>query len=1103
MFNRSKPWSKAHAKRTGSVNAIFAVGDRTTSNFGSLFDAAVDYVARMGGGVVEILKGEYRLQGRRARTVGKSDIIDPDLLHRGRVATHRRACGTPSRSIRSDAAHRSSLFLSCMYDRFVGYRKIFLSQMLQKLRSGLTRNACVSLMAISWLGAAHAETEVKTVETRSVQLEPIEPGAIVIDGRLDEKIYAAGAWQKDFHQFRTLEPARPDTSFRVFTDGNSLYLAARLEEPSGKTVAVAEERDGPVWADDSLEFFIRANEDESAFLQIVVSARGVIADASYGQGGHNRHAYWNSSAQAGVGAGKTEWTLELAIPLAALQVNPKTSEWRIQVARNRQARGDEPTTISTWSPTPESLQSAASFGLLRLPDLDRSLLGWTIAPGEAAVVTGENGYLLQQPLLITNNTGKYRNVVLKSGLSKDKAAHGERTFGITDGKSIEVVASIPLGDRPAREDTARHELSLVQQPDRMLAFAASLIGVDYVPASLILISPGYRASIFATQGLKSIEAQLVRHDETQAIEEVSATLKLSEGSPRPAAVETIDANTRRITVAEADTLPEGKHTLAVDFKINGRPQTLERTITVLPHKPGEVWIDRHGVLYRDGEPLPVYGFIFGRWADYAKYRIPGMWMNVAVPVWGTPPFDTMRQTVESLGKLNIFAGVYILVSTPTGYDPLGRTPLSAREKEDFRALARAARDNPNILFYYLADEPEIRNIHPSRLREVYQLFAEEDPYRPVVVLNDTVSGVRDYQYGADISNPDPYPLFLSGGGAAKPLDLIGTFLDAISIGKESYRARWITPQGFNYGNYNAEGNRGPTALEMRSQQIIALMHGVVGITWYPEYMAWDEAGVFTSLPFLSREFKALYPLLVKARPERIPTSDNFMAGWSCQEKEILLMLANPHWRKQTVTLTNPKLTAISMWRKLGTTETIAGGTDTLTVELQPHEGIMLASPGVPYPSDLDWKEVEKAEVSAQKASVVPGNIAHFSRGTHAVGFKTKGPYLRPRMAIDGMKDPRSSGFEQPGFEPGMGIELLFTRDHRPKTGRLIGTNILRGTVEIFAGGKWHALQEFAGTGEEQPIVLGLPGDKTSRLRFTATELINSTLLRIREIEIYE
>lgn len=970
--------------------------------------------------------------------------------------------------------------------------------------SGFLRKASVSLVFLAGLNAMQAESQAGTVPNpRSVPLEWVEPGSITADGRLDEKVYAPGTWQKGFQTFRTLEPANPDTAFRVFTDGHYLYLAARVNEPSGSVVASVGERDGAVWNEDSLEFFFRANEDESAFLQFVVSAKGVIADSSYGQGGHTRHAHWDSSAKAGVQAGKTEWTLELAIPLAELQVSPDISEWRIQVARNRMARGEDPKTISTWSPSPQSLQSAASLGVLKLPVFDRSLLGWKMAPGEATVISGEGGYFLRQPLTITNHTGKYRNIVLKSNLAGDKEARGERALGIPAGKSTEAAALIPLGSRPAREDTIRHEISLVQEPGRMLAFAASPAEVDYVPAALVLIAPGYRASIFATQNLKTIEAGLVRHDETQVIDQVRARLMPSEGNPLPATVGKADDNTHRITVPGADTLPDGRHTLVVEFKSNGRDQSLERIITKLPRKPGEVWIDRHGVLHRDGEPLPVYGFIFGRWTEFGKYRIPGMWMNVAVPVWATPPFETMRKTVDYLAELKILSGVYILTSTPTGYDPLGRTPLSPKEKEDFRAMARAARDNPNILFYYLADEPEIRNIHPARLREVYQIFAEEDPHRPVVVLNDSVGGVRDYQHGADISNPDPYPIFLAGRGSANSLGRIGTFLDEIRTGKESYRARWVTPQGFNYGNYTAEGNRGPTATEMRSQQIMALMHGVVGITWYPEYLAWDEVGVFTSLPFLSQEFKALFPFLVKARPESLPAGEDFLAGWSRQDGEILLMIVNPKWSRQTVTVKDPQLATVATWRKLGTTGTLPGGTDAITLELEPHEGVLLASPGIPYPGDLDWKDVIKTETAARAAAIVPGNIAHVSQGTKAVGVNTTSSHLRPMMTIDGLKDLRGAGFENPGFKPGMGIEIIFNQDRRPKTARIIGTNIGRGAAEILVGGEWRPLKDFAGTGVDQPVVLELSGEKTTRLRFIANELINSTSLQIREIEIYE
>ncbi len=936
-------------------------------------------------------------------------------------------------------------------------------------------------------------------------LELIPSGAITVDGKLDEPLYREGTWQRSFQTLATAQPANPDTAFRLLSDGNTLYFSAKADEPGGKVMAEERERDGAVWKDDVLELFLQTGDDRSEFFQILVNARGVVTDIRYGQGGHTKERQWNTTARAATQIGPEGWTVELAIPLAELAIDPALEQWGVQVARERVPRGEGSQRITMWPASADALARPDSFGVLKLPSFDRQLLGWKLMPGPARVVRREGGYFLRQSIKVLNRTGKYRNLMLHSFLPDGEKTRGKKMFGLADGKSADVETEIALGDQPGFAGTLRHEVTLANAPERMLAFASTEVDADYLPAELKLLAPGYRASIFASQNLKTIEAELHQVDESLSLSDLRAVLQGQDGKERNAVVTSLAPHRWGIAVPQADTLAEGSYTLVVEFKTDGRPLRLERTITRLPFRAGEVWIDRNGFLFREGKPFPVYGFCFGNWMQMDENRFPGMALTLAAPVWAVAPFKSMVKEIEHLAQHGVYSAVYIAAGSKTGYTPMGKVPLTAQERDEYRSVARAARDHPFVLAYYLFDEPEANGMHPVRLQEIYQLIREEDPHRPVILLNNSLEGVRDYQACADILAPDPYPLFLEGGSSSRPMERVGLFLDEIVTGKESFRARWLTPQGFNYGNYNAEGNRGPTAREMRLQQIIGLIHGVSGISWYTEYLIWDEPGAFASLPYLSQEFHALFPLLVRQPVERLDAGEGWAAALSHRDEESILLVANLLYHEREVTIRDPRLAGVEQWSRLGSAEKIPGAKGEITLRLQPYEGVILVAQGVPVPEDLQWTKVEEMEAAAWKASLVPGNIAHRSQGTKVTGVGTsRSLHLRPTMVNDGMKDPRGAGFEQSAFQSGMGVELNFGSPRRPARLLVIGSNIEKARVEQEgADGSWEEIATLTG-GEEFILETSLPARETQRLRLMIESLqVGKSKLQIREIEIYE
>jgi hypothetical protein len=166
-----------------------------------------------------------------------------------------------------------------------------------------------------------------------------------IDGRLEEQ-----AWQATrplvLGKLDRHGEAAPRTEARFLRDSGTLYVGVKLAEPNmaGLKRAVTQ-HDGPVWEDDSVELFLQPRHDAD-YYQIVIGASGAI----YDRRDRGNPEDWDSKAKAAVSIGKDGWSLEAAIPLAALGVDEQVpTRWRMNIYRNRRAGGK--TENQAWSPT--------------------------------------------------------------------------------------------------------------------------------------------------------------------------------------------------------------------------------------------------------------------------------------------------------------------------------------------------------------------------------------------------------------------------------------------------------------------------------------------------------------------------------------------------------------------------------------------------------------------------------------------------------------------------------------------------------------------------------------------------------------------------------
>jgi hypothetical protein len=175
----------------------------------------------------------------------------------------------------------------------------------------------------------------------------------VIDGKLDDAAWQAGAWSSDFVDIegdaRPTPPLR--TRMKMLWDDTYLYVAGELEEPH--VWATLAERDSVIFRDNDFEMFIDPSGTTQPYYEIEINALNTVWDLflvkPYRAGGPPINGWDIKGLRSAVAVDGTlndprdrdrGWSVEMAMPWAALaeaapgQRRPKSGEyWRINFSR--------------------------------------------------------------------------------------------------------------------------------------------------------------------------------------------------------------------------------------------------------------------------------------------------------------------------------------------------------------------------------------------------------------------------------------------------------------------------------------------------------------------------------------------------------------------------------------------------------------------------------------------------------------------------------------------------------------------------------------------------------------------------------------------------
>jgi len=248
--------------------------------------------------------------------------------------------------------------------------------------------------------AASASAFAAENQAEQTLVYPCRPaaGPIVIDGRLDPAEWAGAIEVSAFRISGSEKLAPEQVVMRLLYDRQNLYVGVKcIESEMKKIKASVNEKDGPFWTDDAVEFFLDPKHDHETIWQFAATAGAAQYDSYKGD------SLWNSDWKCAVQRGPDSWTVEASVPFADLKVEPPApgALWGFNLCREREAGGS--LELYNWADVQRVFNRAQLFGHLRFVAADwkaseaSAVAAAQDAGGKESIVYVEDGYWRVKP----------------------------------------------------------------------------------------------------------------------------------------------------------------------------------------------------------------------------------------------------------------------------------------------------------------------------------------------------------------------------------------------------------------------------------------------------------------------------------------------------------------------------------------------------------------------------------------------------------------------------------------------------------------------------------------------------------------------------------
>ena len=636
-----------------------------------------------------------------------------------------------------------------------------------------------------------------------------------------EELLAKVPWREGFKPLQKVQPTA-QTRLKLTADADHVYALIEAHEPEiPKLKADAAPGSSRIWLDDDLEFALSPFGGKSIQYLWMVNSKGAVCelhqqDNNTGTGEMAAIPGWRSFAEISAKTEKDKFSVLYKIPFAALNI-PEKPAWRFNAARSRYTV--KPAEYSTFSSMSGSFNQVHRYTATDFPQYVPSKIVIenirTLVKDGKAVATCD----------IINRNDSPRIVVVKPAIiNRDKAVPlAEKTFCIPAGRFVRPLIALPEAGGGTLEILAA---GLDGVPLRV---AGKKISIDKRNVRIQVKSPGYRNSIFATMKDKrvilSVSLRSGKGDVTYEMTGPEGFREIRTAAPGKNVV--FDLAGR----ADGD--------YPVTARCGGDSDTA--IIRKLPPKKGEVRLDEDGVTLVDGRRcLPV-----GWFRASFPWKMKGLTAYQVYSRYGNP--QELHRCIDDFSKQTGAMAVMFPYQEFSGKfeyryfkDVQQMGKVTPEQKKVLDNVVEVTKNSP-VLGWYLADEPEMFSKNPAWFEEIGRYLAQIDPYRPTLLLNCTIGGIRDYAQCADILFPDFYPDFFENGPRQRLSGMASFIREA-----RKFRPAWGVIQAFAWVPEERGGGvpgRAPTFEELRSQFYQVFVADGKGVFLYDIY---DKSQMFTS-----------------------------------------------------------------------------------------------------------------------------------------------------------------------------------------------------------------------------------------------------------------
>jgi len=258
-------------------------------------------------------------------------------------------------------------------------------------RTAVSIGLALALQVLGGRGLAAAPGDGASVhappDSKSICLKR-DTRAPVLDGILDDAVWADATRIDDLHQFQPIDHGTPseDSVFHVYYTEDYLYVGARLYDSNPGAISARQLAQGETLKfDDAFEFFLDTFNSRRTAYWFQLNPNAIRRDGLY-ESPTQINFDWDGIWFAEARIDDKGWTAEVAIPFKTISFDPANSSWGFTIARTISRKKEE----IAWSSFDRAINPGSAGSLDCIEDI-RQGRGLDVVP--AIVASGSEDFV--------------------------------------------------------------------------------------------------------------------------------------------------------------------------------------------------------------------------------------------------------------------------------------------------------------------------------------------------------------------------------------------------------------------------------------------------------------------------------------------------------------------------------------------------------------------------------------------------------------------------------------------------------------------------------------------------------------------------------------